>query len=199
MANHEGFSSGTENDSLNLWRSELNDAEKQVDIAEEDDDGLEKQWLSISNIEDSSESKDNLDVSDMSSESEPDDKADLPTDSVDLLRKISSEESTTERSATDLLGDALSENDPSYFERSRKNDIEGLEKAERFSKLRKFGDKLLSIFSKREATNKAERREAQRELAGKIGAATLKVAEKVATTAATVATQTVLTSMGLGG
>ena len=90
MANHEGFSSGTENDSLNLWRSELDDAEKQVDIAEEDDDGLEKQWLSISNIEDSSESKDNLDVSGMSSESEPDDKADLPTDSVDLLRKISS-------------------------------------------------------------------------------------------------------------
>ena len=117
-------------------------------------------------------------------------------DSLEAWRKALDENSEMEESSLKTWREALDENEAAE-PGTREGDLAGLEKIEhRFARLRKFGDKLLSIFTKREIKDKSERREAQRQLAGKIGSAALETAKKTAAfaieTATKAAVQTVL-------
>ena len=147
MANHENYSSNNNedsDDSLNLWRTELTEAQ-----------------------------------------GEP-----LPTDSTELLQALQDDGEDQPKDAVELLRQAYDENEAAESSSNREQDLRGLERLEhRFTRLRKFGDKLLSIFTKREVSNKAERREAQKQLAGKIGNAALETAKKTATFAIETATK----------
>lgn len=144
MASHENLNSnndGDSNDSLNLWRTELSEAQ-----------------------------------------GEP-----VSTDATELLMSLQDDKEDKPKDAVELLRDALDENEAAG---SRESDLANLEQAERrFTRLRKLGDKLLGFFVRREINNKAERREARREMAGKIGSAALETAKKTATFAIETATK----------
>mgnify|MGYP007101824655 CR=1 FL=1 len=119
-----------------------------------------------------------------------------PSDSTELLRELQ-EDDDPPKDSVELLRQAYDENEAAEPS-SRESDLAGLEKIEhRFARLRKFGDKLLGFFTKREIKDKTERREAQKQLAGKIGSAALETAKKTAAFAIETATKAAIkTALG---